>query len=58
LGDIVLLESVCQVIQLIPKFGKEVSASINCNNNLQLAQEFYVNNFADKETFHAILSYQ
>ncbi|KAG1816300.1 hypothetical protein DFJ58DRAFT_712213 [Suillus subalutaceus] len=58
LGDIVPLESVHQVIQLIPKFGQQVSASMNCDNSLQLAREFYVNNFADKETFHAILSYQ
>ncbi|KAG1866444.1 hypothetical protein C8R48DRAFT_600483 [Suillus tomentosus] len=58
LGDIVPLESVRQVIQLIPKFGREVSAAMNCDNSLQLAREFYVNNFADKETFHAILSYQ
>ncbi|KAG1802576.1 hypothetical protein EV424DRAFT_1331381 [Suillus variegatus] len=58
LGDIVPLESVRQVIQLIPKFGREVSAAMNCDNSLQLAREFYVNNFADKETFHVILSYQ
>jgi len=58
LGDIVPLDSVRQVIQLIPKFGREVSATMNCDNSLQLACEFYVNNFADKETFHAILSYQ
>jgi len=60
LGDIVPLNSVRQVIQLIPKFGREVSVAMNCDNSLQpeLAREFYVNNFADKETFHAILSYQ
>jgi hypothetical protein len=58
LGDIVPLESVRQVIQLIPKFGQQVSASMNCDNILQLGREYYVNNFADKETFHAILSYQ
>ncbi|KAG1773359.1 hypothetical protein EV702DRAFT_1181125 [Suillus placidus] len=52
------LESVRQVIQLIPKFGQQVSASMNCDNILQLGREYYVNNFADKETFHAILSYQ
>ncbi|KIK37684.1 hypothetical protein CY34DRAFT_92314, partial [Suillus luteus UH-Slu-Lm8-n1] len=58
LGDIVPLSSVRQVIELIPKFGREVPLSMNCNNSWQLAREFYVNNFADKETFHAILSYQ
>jgi hypothetical protein len=58
LGDIVPLGSVRQVIELIPKFGQEVPSSMNCDNSLQLAHEFFVNNFADKETFHAILSYQ
>ncbi|KAG1724156.1 uncharacterized protein EDB91DRAFT_1239997 [Suillus paluster] len=58
LGDIVPLDSVCQVIELIPKCGREVPLSMNRDNSLQLAREFYVNNFADKETFHAILSYQ
>jgi hypothetical protein len=58
LGDIVPLGSVRQVIELIPKFGREVPSSMNCDNSLQLAREFFVNNFADKETFHAILSYQ
>ncbi|KAG2352936.1 hypothetical protein BDR07DRAFT_1311848, partial [Suillus spraguei] len=57
-GDIVPLESVHHAIQLIPRFSQQVSASMNCNNSLQLAWKFYVNNFADKETFHAILSYQ
>ncbi|KAG1832346.1 hypothetical protein F4604DRAFT_1606038 [Suillus subluteus] len=57
-GDMVPLSSVRQVIELIPKFGQEVPLSMNCTNSLQLAREFYVNNFADKETFHAILSYQ
>ncbi|KAG1724322.1 uncharacterized protein EDB91DRAFT_1255279 [Suillus paluster] len=58
LGDIVPLDSMRQVIELIPKFGREVPLSMNRDNSLQLAREFYVNNFADKETFHAILSCQ
>ncbi|KAG1816283.1 hypothetical protein EV424DRAFT_1325000, partial [Suillus variegatus] len=58
LGDIVPLDSVRQVIQLVPKFGAQIPPTMDCNNSLHLAHEFYVNNFADKETFHAILSYQ
>ncbi|KAG2070131.1 hypothetical protein BDR04DRAFT_1201164 [Suillus decipiens] len=48
LGDIVPQESVHQVIELILEFSQQVSLGWEC----------YVNNFADKETFHAILSYQ
>ncbi|KAH7910711.1 hypothetical protein BJ138DRAFT_1087120 [Hygrophoropsis aurantiaca] len=58
LGDIVPLEDVRQVIQLVPKFGKEISPTLDSENSLEVAREFYINNFADKETFHAILSYQ
>ena len=58
LGDIIPLDSVCQVIQLIPKFGVEVSSIMTGDNCLHVGCEFYINIFADKETFHAILSYQ
>lgn len=58
LGDIVPLDSVRQVVQLVPKFGARVPENMTCNNSLEMAAEFYVNSFADKETFHAILSYQ
>ena len=58
LGDIIPLDSVCQVIQLIPKFGVEVSGMMMGDNCLHVGREFYINSFADKETFHAILSYQ
>ena len=58
LGDIIPLDSVCQLIQLIPKFGVEVSGMMTGDNCLHVGHEFYINSFADKETFHAILSYQ
>lgn len=58
LGDIVPLDDVDQVIQLIPKFDSRVPRDMTCNNSLEICEEFYVNSFADKETFHAILSYQ
>ena len=58
LGDIVRLDNVCQVVQLVPKFGSGVPSIMTCDNSLELLGEFYVNSFADKEVFHAILSYQ
>ncbi|KIJ59743.1 hypothetical protein HYDPIDRAFT_32958 [Hydnomerulius pinastri MD-312] len=58
LGDIIPMDSVRQVIQLIPKFGAAASPEMTCDNCLDVAREFYINSFADKETFHAILSYQ
>ena len=58
LGDIIRLDNVCQVIELVPKFGSSVPQNMTCDNSLELGGDFYVNSFADKETFHAILSYQ
>lgn len=58
LGDIVPLDSVCQVVQFVPKFGHQVPPDMTSDNSLEIAREFYINSFADKETFHAILSYQ
>lgn len=58
LGDIVRLDDVRQVVQLVPKFGSGVPSIMTCDNSLELLGEFYVNSFADKEVFHAILSYQ
>ncbi|KAG9308640.1 hypothetical protein JVU11DRAFT_11593 [Chiua virens] len=58
LGDVVRLDDVRDIVQLVPKFGGKVSPSVTRDNSLEIGQEFYVNSFADKEVFHAILSYQ
>lgn len=54
MGDIVRLDDVCQVIQLVPKFGPTVPPAMTCDNSLEVVTDFYVNSFVDKETFHAI----
>ncbi|KIK16619.1 hypothetical protein PISMIDRAFT_113019 [Pisolithus microcarpus 441] len=58
LGDIIHLDDVHQVVQLIPKFSAQAPPEMTCDNSLEVGHEFYVNGFADKEIFHAILSYQ
>ena len=58
LGDILLLHDIQQVVQLIPKFGQYADPVLTKDNSMDLGKDFYNNNFADKETFHAILSYQ
>ncbi|KAI6014080.1 hypothetical protein PISMIDRAFT_110851 [Pisolithus microcarpus 441] len=58
LGDIIHLDDVHQVVQLVPKFGAQAPPEMTCDNSLEVGREFYVNGFADKEIFHAILSYQ
>jgi len=58
MGDVALLQNVQQVVQLVPKFGKYADAALTKDNSMEIGQEYYINNLSDKETFHAILSYQ
>ena len=56
--DVILLMSIREIVQLVPVFGAKMDTRFNINTSLNLVQEFYLNNFANKNTFHAILSYQ
>ncbi|KAI6098385.1 hypothetical protein EDD16DRAFT_1451732, partial [Pisolithus croceorrhizus] len=56
LGDIIHLDGVHQVVQLVPRFGAQMPPGMTCDNCLETGQEFYINIFADKEVFHAVLS--
>jgi hypothetical protein len=58
MGDIVRLTDVREVVELVPVYGEKMDPRLNCETSLDLANSFYINNFASKETFHAILSYQ
>ena len=58
MGDIVKLTDVRKIVELVPRFGAHMDDDLNCDNSLELPDSFYLNNFADKETFHTILSYQ
>ncbi|KAI6034829.1 hypothetical protein F5J12DRAFT_698565, partial [Pisolithus orientalis] len=56
LGDIIPLDNVQQVVQLVPKFSDKSPRNMTCDNCLDMGHKFYINSFADKETFHAVLS--
>jgi hypothetical protein len=58
MGDVLPLQNIQQIVQLIPKFGAVADPAFTMNNSAEIGREYYLNNFADKETFHAILSYQ
>ncbi|KAF9477723.1 hypothetical protein BDN70DRAFT_810175 [Pholiota conissans] len=58
MGDIFLLSSIRQQVQLVPQFGQQIPRDVNCNNSMEVYDNFYLNNFASKEMFHSILSYQ
>lgn len=60
MGDVVQLDTVIQVVDLVPRFGTVADRSMNCNTSLDsdTGEAFYLNHFSTKENFHAILSYQ
>ncbi|KAF7969079.1 hypothetical protein HWV62_28378 [Athelia sp. TMB] len=60
MGDIFQLTDIREILELVPCFGKKIPAGVDCNNSLNSEDidSYYINNFSDKETFHAVLSYQ
>ena len=61
MGDIVQLDTVIQVVDLVPRFGTFADRSMTCDTSLDSdlsGEVFYLNHFSTKENFHAILSYQ
>lgn len=58
MGDIYRLSDIREFVELVPRFGARMPDGIDCNNSLDIMDTFYVNNFSDKENYHAILSYQ
>ena len=58
MSDVIPLTSIWEIVQLVPVFGEKMDMRLNSNTSLDLADKFYLNNFANKNTFHAILTYQ
>ena len=58
MGDIYLLTDIREIVELVPRFGSKMDDCLDCDNLLEISENFYMNNFANKENFHAILSYQ
>ena len=57
--DVIALTDMCKIVQLVPILGAKINPNLN-TNTLDLVTDFYLNNFADKNTlntFHAISSY-
>jgi len=47
-----------EVVELVPWYGAKMDKHLNSDTSLKFTDSFYMNKFADKKTFHAILSYQ
>lgn len=51
MGDIIELTDIWRPIQLVPRFGPVCPPEWNCDNAVELAKEFYVNQFWDKQIY-------
>jgi hypothetical protein len=58
MGDVFPLLNIQQMVQLVPRFGAVANPAFTKDNSMEIGQEYLLNNFDDKETFHVILSYQ
>lgn len=55
LGDVVLLDQIRTDVEVVPCFGKpdqEISKSLQANNSMHHANQFYLNIYCDEEVFY------
>ena len=53
-GAIISLLDVIHAVELIPKYGTAVNREVTSATCLELYNEFYLNNFSDKEWHHTV----
>lgn len=53
-GGIVPLHLIHRLIQLIPVFGAQIDPRLTEKNSMDIAGEYYVNSFMEKEVFQAV----
>lgn len=53
-GIVVKLTDIWRYIELVPRFGSECREGWNSENACELATEFFVNSFADKDIYQCV----
>lgn len=53
-GLVIKLTDIWRPVELIPVFGNECPAAWTTENAVELAQEFYVNSFSEKEAYQSV----
>jgi len=51
-GAVVPLTDVTHAVELIPDYGEKVNSNISSAVSLESYERFFLNNFADKESYH------
>ena len=53
-GAIISLLDVIHAVELIPRYGVAANRNITSETSLELYDDFYLNNLADKEWYHTM----
>ena len=53
-GAIISLLDIIHAVELIPKYGVAANRNVTSETCLELYDDFYLNNFADKEWYHTM----
>ncbi|KAG1845377.1 hypothetical protein C8R48DRAFT_617186 [Suillus tomentosus] len=56
LGAVIPLTDVAQAVELIPVYGEGADRTVSAATSMEIYQHFYLNNFSDKEIYHALRS--
>ncbi|KAG1784969.1 uncharacterized protein HD556DRAFT_1314634 [Suillus plorans] len=56
LGAVIPLTDVTHAVELIPMYGAGADRTVGAATSMELYEHFYLNNFSDKEIYHALCS--
>ncbi|KAG1800667.1 hypothetical protein EV424DRAFT_1352065 [Suillus variegatus] len=56
LGAVIPLTDVTHAVELIPMYGAGADRTVGAATSMELYEHFYLNNFSDKEIYHALRS--
>ncbi|KAG2107507.1 uncharacterized protein F5147DRAFT_802703 [Suillus discolor] len=56
LGAVIPLTDVAHAVELIPVYGEDADHTVSAATSMEIYEHFYLNNFSDKELYHALRS--
>ncbi|KAG1809637.1 uncharacterized protein BJ212DRAFT_1279195 [Suillus subaureus] len=56
LGTVIPLTDVTHAVELIPMYGEGANCRASAATSMEVYERFYLNNFSDKEVYHALCS--
>ncbi|KAG2068000.1 hypothetical protein BDR04DRAFT_1025821, partial [Suillus decipiens] len=54
-GSIIPLADITHAVEIIPVYQGPLGKDVNSGNLLEVFEDYFLNNFADKELYHSLL---